>query len=321
MRVLVLSNPKASGSDGVEALRADAPAGVEFREGDAEGSIADLAEQGAREGFDVVAAAGGDGTVHEVANGLMRAPAPARPAMAVVPLGTGNDFARTLALPIRDLAACLARATEAGAARQMDLMRVRGDGIDTWAVNVCAGGFGGEVDEELTPELKATWGPLAYLIGAVRALPDLREYVTHVRFDDGPEERVEAMNCVVANGRTAAGGFPAAPLANPEDGLLDVVILLRSNALDVARLAARVVAKDRRVDERVIHRRVRRFEVRSQPGMWFNTDGELLSREPLAFEAVPGALRVVVGADYQAEPDSAGDARMPFRKLRGANPS
>jgi diacylglycerol kinase (ATP) len=264
--------------------------------------LSDMALDACIDGFDVVVAAGGDGTVHEVALGLMRAQVGARSALAVVPMGTGNDFARTLALPLNDPPAALARALTPGAARPLDLIRVYGAGFDTWAVNACAGGFGGEVDEAMTPELKSSWGTLAYLIGAVRALPELKDYDTRMRYDEGPEERVEAFNVVVANGRTAAGGRPAAPLANPEDGLLEIVVVLRSGPIDIARLAARVFAGDYLSDPQVIHRRARRLEVRSRPGMWFNVDGELLSKEPLTFEAVPGALRVVVGEEYVAEP-------------------
>jgi diacylglycerol kinase (ATP) len=305
MRICVLTNPGAGSSDDADVLHRGAPPGTVFRVCEEGTTLAEMAAAAAGEGFDVVAAAGGDGTVHEVANGLMRVGATneERPALAVVPLGTGNDFARTLALPIDDPAAALALAAEPEAARPLDLIRVTSPEGALWAVNVCAGGFSGEVDEILSPELKAKWGPLAYLIGAVQALPELKDYDTRLGWDDAPDERVDAFNVVVANGRTAGGGKPAAPRANPEDGLLDVVIVLRSSALDIARLAAKVFAGDYLEDGQVIHRCVRRLTVASRPGMWFNVDGELHTKEPVTFEAVPRALRVVVGEGYR--PDAA----------------
>ncbi len=317
----MVANPRAGSSDGLAALRAGAGENVTFRDCEGEHSIADLAHDAAIEGFDVVVAAGGDGTVHAVVEGLMRVESQdARPAMAVVPLGTGNDLARTLALPLNDPPAALARAAVPGSSRPLDLIRVTGDGIDTWGVNACAGGFSGAMNEVLTDELKARWGPLAYLIGTVRSLPELTDYETRVAFDDGPAERVEALNIVVANGRTAAGGAPAAPRANPEDGLLDVVIILRSNALDIARLAARMFAGDYLADDHIIHRRVRKLEVVSRPGMWFNVDGELLSKEPLAFQVTPGALRVVVGEEYRPDVPDVGDTRAELGNVRSPNP-
>jgi diacylglycerol kinase (ATP) len=318
-RVCVIVNPHAGSSDGLDALRAGAPRGVAFRDCDGEVELADLAHAAALDGFEVVAAAGGDGTVHAVAAGLMREPPARRPALAVVPLGTGNDFARTLALPLDNPGAALVRATKPEAVRALDVIHVQGDGIDTWAVNVCAGGFSGAIDEVLSPELKARWGPLAYLIGTVRAFPELKDYDTRVAFDDAPPERIDALNIVVANGRTAAGGRPAAPRANPEDGLLDIVIILQSTALDIARLAARVFAGDYLTDEHIVHRQVRRLAVTSRPGMWFNVDGELLSKEPLTFEAEPRALRVVVGEDYRPDPEPAGVAKRLRRNLRSRN--
>ena len=320
-RVCVIANPRAGSSDRLAELRADAGALVDFRECVGEASIVDVAYAAALEGYGVVAAAGGDGTVHSVAEGLMRVTSPERrPALAVVPLGTGNDFARTLALPLEDPGAALERATTPGTSRPLDVIHIQGEGIDTWGVNVCAGGFSGAIDEALTDESKARWGPLAYLIGTVRALPELQDYDTHIAFDGAPPERVDAFNVVVANGRTAAGGRPAAPTANPEDGLLDVVIILRSTALDLARMAARVFAGDYLSDDQIIHRRVRRLEVESRPGMWFNVDGEMLSKEPLSFEAVPGALRVVVGEDYEPEPEKGREPFLPFRNLRAPKP-
>jgi YegS C-terminal NAD kinase beta sandwich-like domain len=77
------------------------------------------------------------------------------------------------------------------------------------------------VSEALTDDLKATCGPFAYLLSAALIVPNLTGYNTTIAWEDGLVERVEALNTVVANGRTCAGGFQVAPLANPEDGLLD----------------------------------------------------------------------------------------------------
>ena len=258
-------------------------------------------------GHDVVVAAGGDGTVHLVANGLMEAGGSAdeRPALGVLPLGTGNDFARTLGLPLGQSPGVAVEALRHAPTRTMDLIRVShpdGEGRTQYAVNVCAGGFSGAVDEILTDELKAAWGPLAYLVGAVKALPALDDYHTRVAWDDGPAETVDVVNVVVANGRTAGGGRPVAPRASPEDGLLDVVLIRAGSGVDFARIAARAAAGDYLDDADVVFNRVARVSVTSTPGMWFNVDGELRTNDPITFEAVPGALRVAVGPDYVAAP-------------------
>ena len=263
------------------------------------------AREARQSGAELVVAAGGDGTVHLVANGLMQAGATAetRPTLGVLPLGTGNDLARSLALPIGAHPVEAVDALRHADRRTIDLIRVshEDDAGDTdYAVNVCAGGFSGEVDEAMTDELKASWGPLAYLVGAVKALPGLAEYHTRVAWDGGPEEPLGAYNIVVANARTAGGGKPVAPRASLEDGLLDVVIV-RADA-DLVRLAARVLAGDYLDDDDIVFNRVRSVRVRSRPGMWFNVDGELRTNAPVTFTAVPGALRVCVGPGYVAHP-------------------
>lgn len=300
----VLYNSKAGSAEGadVDALRT--VPGVDLVDCDDPEATMRAAAEAALEGHDLVVAAGGDGTVHLVANGLMQAGSTAatRPALGILPLGTGNDLARTLAVPIGAHPFEALDALRRAERRAIDVIRVSHDGDDgevtQYAINVCAGGFSGAVDEILTSEMKANWGPLAYLVGAMQALPDLADYDTRLAWDGGPEERVAAYNVVVANARTAGGGKPVAPRANPEDGLLDVVVI-RADA-DLARLAARVLAGDYLDDDDVVFNRVSRLHVASTPGMWFNVDGELRTNAPITFEAVPGALRACVGPAYQA---------------------
>jgi diacylglycerol kinase (ATP) len=165
---------------------------------------------------------------------------------------------------------------------------------------VASGGFSGQLHEVLSEELKATWGPLAYLLGAAQVLPDLTGYHTTLALDGGAPERVEALNIIVANGRYAAGGWRVASRADPEDGLLDVVVVRDGPLLDLTAVAARLVAGDYLDSDAVWHGRARSVRIASEPGMWFSVDGELVTNEPVTFTTVPGALRVLVGPDYQA---------------------
>lgn len=304
MRVLYNSNAGSAAAADLDALRM--LPGIELIDCAAPADTIAAAAEAARAGDERVVAAGGDGTVHLVANGLMEGgtSADTRPALGVLPLGTGNDFARTLGLELGLPPFETIDVIRRGPLRTVDLIRVSHPdqaGATQYAINVCAGGFSGTVDEVLTSELKATWGPLAYLVGAVKALPDLSDYDTRIAWDGGPAEPVHAFNVVVANGRTAGGGKPVAPRANPEDGLLDVVVVRSGTGMDIARLVARLVAGDYLEDDRILFRRVERLTVESHPGMWFNVDGELRTNDPITFEAVPSALRVVTGAAYVAE--------------------
>src|SRR5438477_3547572 len=193
------------------------------------GAAMQSAKTALRKGCEMVVAAGGDGTLNEVVNGL-RDDASAI-VLGLIPLGTGNDFARTLGLP-RDVDEAIAL-LRAGHTRSIDLVRVTSDEI-RYFVNVSAGGFSGLVDEKLTPEMKKTWGPLAYLRSAAAAWPELRAYRTTLAFDEDESLRLELYNVVVANGRYVGGGTLIAPEAEIDDGLLDVVLIPKRPAPELA---------------------------------------------------------------------------------------
>jgi diacylglycerol kinase (ATP) len=150
--------------------------------------------------------------------------------------------------------------------------------------------------------MKAALGPLAYLRGAVAVLPDLTDYHTLMELDDGPAERIEAINVIVANGRYAAHGWNVASQANPEDGLLDVVIVRWGPFFDLTAVAAQLLGGDYLDSDHVALRRARRVRIQSRPEMWFSIDGEPISEEPITFTAIPRALRVIVGPDYRPDP-------------------
>jgi diacylglycerol kinase (ATP) len=296
MKVCIILNPKAGTAEQANVIHHAVAERSELTlwETTGPGQARELAATAVRAGVDLIVAAGGDGTINEVVNGL--APNFAQARLGILPLGTGNDLARTLALPT-ELQMALPLLTT-GVAHSLDLMKIETAHQVVYGINVAAGGFTGQMNELLTEEMKVSWGPLAYLRGAVSVLPNLTEYETSVSYDDGSAERLDALNIIVANGRTAAGGLVVAPTANPEDGLLDVVIIKSGSLLDVAGAAARLVVGNYLDSDQVLHRQARRVSVRSRPGMWFNVDGELFTQQPVTFTVLPHILRVMVGADY-----------------------
>lgn len=253
------------------------------------GSAARLARAALRKGCDMIVAAGGDGTLNEVINGIQENAGDTR--VGLIPLGTGNDFARTLGMPT-DLAAAL-KVLRAGHTRALDLVRVTSDQV-RYFLNVSAGGFSGLVNEKLTPEMKKTWGPLAYLRSAAAALPELRAYRTTLAFENTESLTLDLYNVVVANGRYVAGGTLIAPEASIDDGLLDIILIQKRSAPELALMAAQVVVGAHLSSEAVVFRRAAKVTVNSKPGMWFNVDGELVGNEPACFEILPRALRFVV---------------------------
>lgn len=238
---------------------------------------------------DYIVVAGGDGTLNGVVNGLATEAKNVR--LGIVPLGTGNDFARTLELPfsIEQNIEILRSAKT----KRIDLVRVKSKRT-RYFVNVSAGGFSGVVGEKMTPKIKRTWGPLAYMRGAAAALSQLHSYHTQILLDDDEQLSAELYNVVVANGRFVAGGLPIAPDANPSDGFLEVVLIPKLCASEIALLAAEVVLGKHLSSKATIFRRAKKVSVRSRPGMCFNVDGELVGNAPAVFQIMPRALNFVV---------------------------
>jgi diacylglycerol kinase (ATP) len=156
--------------------------------------------------------------------------------------------------------------------------------------------------DHLTDDMKQRWGPFVYLRGAVDVLSSLVTFDTRLRFDDGQEEIVPALNVVVANGRTSGGGLQAAPHANPEDGLLDVIVVLDGSPIDLAVLAAKFVVSDYVQSDLVIFRRARQVSIASKPALRFSADGDWITEQPVTFEVLPAALPVTVGPEYAPVP-------------------
>lgn len=291
-KVTIICNPRAgrfANREDIHARLLEFPrANIRFTE--RAGDATRFAEEAAASGSDTVVAAGGDGTLNEVLNGL--APNFERVRVGLIPLGTGNDFAKMLNLPstIEECVAALAR----GETRAIDLVRAR-LGRERFFINVSAGGFSGTVNERLTPEIKQNWGPLAYLRSAAEALPALRAYATEIVLDDASTLTLELYNAVIANGRFVAGGTPIAPEAAVDDGLLDIVLVPKNDAGDLAVVAAQIAMGKHLTNERIVFRRAAKVSVTSEPGMWFNVDGELVGNEPAVFEILPRALQFLTG--------------------------
>src|SRR5207244_12915674 len=104
---------------------------------------------------------------------------------------------------------------------------------------------------------------------------------------------IAADDVVIANVRCVAGGLPVSPEADPSDGLLDVILIPKRRAAEMALLAAEIILGKHFSSSAVIFRRARKIAVRSRPGMWFNVDGELVGRAPAEFRIVPRALNFV----------------------------
>ena len=292
MKICAILNPAAGSAENTEALRGklERLGSCKIETTEQAGDAQKFANRAVAGGCDLIISAGGDGTLNEVVNGIAEQNSQCR--IGIVPLGTGNDFARSIGLPAK-VDECL-EIIARGQAKAIDLVRVTSDQV-RYFVNVSAGGFSGVVDEKLTAEIKKSWGPLAYLRGAAAALPELRAYKTTVVFDDKETIAMNLYNVIIANGRYVAGGISVAPEAIINDGAIDVFLIPEKPVTELTVLVAQLLLGKHTGNDAIVYRRAAKVAVNSKPGMWFNVDGELVGNEPALFEVMPGAMQFIVG--------------------------
>lgn len=245
----------------------------------------------AREGFDLVVAAGGDGTVGAVAGGLIEAGTSAR--LGILPIGTGNDFARDLGLT--RTAASASNALFAGRTRRIDAIRcARADATGfTWALNAAVAGLGGRISERLSGSMRHRWGRLAYLRAGLGELARARPRAMSLRVDDRRFD-LEALMVVVAGGRFAGGGLPFAPTADPSDGRLDVVVLLDTPRAMLAPTVVKLLRGVHTDADNVLSVAGTSVGIEAGDDVWLNLDGETWGSGPAEFDVVPGVLDVLI---------------------------
>jgi len=252
------------------------------------GHATELAGAAARDGAECVIAVGGDGAVHEVANGLLAAGGPA--ALGVVPVGTGNDFAKLTGVYGHGVERAVSRLVTATRQR-FDAGKVLGE----FFVNTLGFGFGPAVVQtrNAMPGLR---GFLSYLVPVLRTFTSFRPPLLDV-CADGYRERGNMMMVEVCNGTTAGGSYRFAPGADPRDGVLDVCLIRKIGLLRFIAALPRVMRGTHGHMSEVIIVRSRSLTIRS-PGapLLLHLDGELRTPgvEECTVTVEPGCLHVLV---------------------------
>lgn len=292
MRTCVIANPNAGSADdgsdlAVNLLRLKH---FTFRLTEAPEDASRFAAEAIRDGYERIIAAGGDGTLNGVVNGMAESFGAAR--LGLIPQGTGNDFARSIGLtpdPAQAVEALLADQV-----REIDVVRVHNGGTCHF-INVSGAGFTAEVGENISDAAKSWWGGIAYLWAAAKSLPNLREYQATLVLDESEKLEISAYNIMVANARYVGGGVPIAPQAQLDDGQVDIVIVPVMPAATLLAVVPKILNGTHLDSPELIFRRAAKVHVACYPDIPFNVDGELVGTGPVTFETLPRALPVIVG--------------------------
>ena len=291
----LILNGKSAGDDdlraAVQTLRESGIAlevRVTWEDGDAERYVAEAIA----DGVDTVIAAGGDGTLSEVATTLAHrdATADALPSLGLVPLGTANDFATAAGIPDGPLAA-LQLVREVVAA-PLDLLRIDADDGIHWCANLASGGFGTEVTVETDEGLKKMLGGLAYLITGIARLGRIDALQARLRGPDFAWEG-DLIALGIGNGRQAGGGQALCPDALVDDGQLDLTIVPDLSG-DVAATVGTLIkeGKHAALDRVATRIRLPWVELASDEPLTLNLDGEPVASRRFRVDCVAGRVRM-----------------------------
>jgi diacylglycerol kinase (ATP) len=252
-------------------------------------SVEEQVKRAVHEGFTRIVVAGGDGTLNRVVNAV--AADLANIEFGLIPLGTGNDFARSLGLPLDWLESAIAIAL-GDHVRSVDLIRVT-DENTYYAVNAASGGMAGKVAADVSDIDKSRWGAFAYWITAFSQLADMQASNLHLDIDDQPHD-LQVYGVVIANGRYVGGGFPIAPQATITDSQLSVVVIPVLPALELLSAGLNYTLGRMPKIEQIKTFEATRVHIASEPEMYFSIDGEPTRKIEATFEIVPGVLRMAV---------------------------
>ena len=294
-RICIIFNPSAKGGKAVRFRRQmlEFESECAFKPTTQAGAGELLAAEAVREGFETIVAAGGDGTVNEVLNGIANEPEGFRRArLAVLPIGTVNVFAREMKVPLN-----LRRAWEsirAGDEQAIDLPWVdfRSGARRRCFAQLAGAGFDARAIELVRLDLKKRIGPLAYVVAGLKALRSKPCSLT-VRCDG---ESLRGDFVIVGNGKLYGGPVPICPEANNTDGQLDICLFPRTTLAGIARHVAACLSPRLRNWSPAVMRQASALEIEGEEGVPLELDGDLAGRIPARCSIEPRGLRVVVPA-------------------------
>lgn len=245
--------------------------------------------------FDIVIAAGGDGTLNEVVSGISQCEN--RPKLGIIPMGTTNDFARAVHIPrnIHDA---------------VDII-IKGDTIpvdvgllndEKYFINIAAGGRITELTYEVPSKMKTMLGQLAYYIKGVEMLPSIKATKMRIEYD-GEVFDGDAMLFLCALTNSVGGFEKIAPDASINDGYFTLMILEKCNIADFVRLASLALRGDHLKDPRVIYKKANEVKITSDSVVHLNLDGEYGGQIPATLKNLKRHIEIFVPIDEIRELD------------------
>lgn len=302
-KIIVILNPTADhgrAADAVTSIQTSLRQHTtfEWQETQHPGHAIECAEQAARDGFDVIVAAGGDGTAHEAANGILRANAGgARATLGLLPMGSGNDFAWVAGVSAHNLPAAIERIVR-GATRVVDAGRIHDErGVDQqrYFINGIGVGFDAMVAIE-SRKIQRVHGLAMYTLAVLNTMRFYYRASQALLTCDQHKIQMPLLMGAIANGRRYGGGFLVCPDAQIDDGQFDLCLVPQVSRAAMLGFIPRVMNGAHVRDKRVLMRRGAHINIQCHDPLPIHADGEIFSTgsRQIDIEIIPKALNVIV---------------------------
>ena len=263
------------------------------------GHATELTREAIKDGYELVVAVGGDGTINEVVNGFFLDSRSLNPdaTLAVMSIGTGSDFVRTLEFPTTPFEA--AERIRSRKVWTVDLGRCSfvdfdGEQRSRFFINIAGFGVEGAVVDKANRTTKALGGPISFVWAILTTFLTYKNKLTRYRIDDSPEEEKILNTFAVANGRFYGGGTKAAPKAQLDDGLFDIISVGDIGFLTLVYNLGKFRNGTYLEDPRVSFWRGRTVVASSEETQLVEMDGEVVGHLPARFEILPNAMKLIV---------------------------
>lgn len=255
----------------------------------------------AKAGFDLIIAAGGDGTINEVVNGI--ANLKKRPKIAIIPAGTTNDYARALHIPRNNLidAAKLIQKKET---IKMDIGKAVMAEKETYFINIGGGGLLTELTYDVPSTLKSVFGSLAYFVKGAELLPRIKPIPMHIEYDDGVYEGTASMFFIALT--NSVGGFEQiAPDAKLDDGKFTMIVVKTASQIEILHLAALLLNGGKHINHpNILYAKTSKIHAKpaNNSRMMINLDGEYGGDAPVTFVNLHQHIEIIANsADISAK--------------------
>ena len=302
-KVKVILNPMADMKNAWKIANDLRPIISEYGDADWSGTVypthaTELAKQAGEQGYQRVIAMGGDGTVHEVVNGIMQLPREKRPVLGVVPVGSGNDFAHALGIPLRSDQALVCALN--GKPSPVDLGVMTDEhGRQEFFDNTLGIGFDAVVTIR-SHRLPVLRGFLIYLTAVIQTIILNHDAALMKMETDGQKWEQSNLLMTMCNGPREGGGFTIAPDARIDDGILHYAMIRKVGRLTMFRLVPEVMKGTHGKFKPVTLGSCKKMTVSADRPLYIHADGEIYTSfgsnlRSLTFEVLPGALQVVRG--------------------------